>query len=78
MYSNFYDENSPFSKMYIDVSEKEEKKEEAKPANALSSLFSKFSGDNSFITLLILAFLLFDADEDERLIILALAFLMGI
>ncbi len=78
MYSNFYDENSPFSKMYVDVSENEEKKEEAKPTGGLSSLFSKFGGDNSFITLLILAFLLFDAEDDERLIILALAFLIGI
>ncbi len=76
MYSNFYDENSPFSNMYVDVSEKE--KEEAKQTGSLSSLFSKFGGDNSLITLLILAFLIFDADEDERLIILALAFLMGI
>lgn len=76
MYSNFYDENSPFSKMYVDI--EEEKKEESKPASGLNSLFSKFGGDNNLITLLILAFLLFDADEDERLIILALAFLMGI
>lgn len=48
-------------------------------ARGLSSILSRFkSGDNSLTSLLILAFLLLDADEDERLIILALAFLLGL
>ena len=45
----------------------------------LHSILSRFKqGDNSLISLLILAFLLLDADEDERLIIIALAFLLGL
>lgn len=45
----------------------------------LGSLLARFkSGDNSLISLFILAFLLLDAEEDERLIIIALAFLLGL
>lgn len=81
MYSNLYDEHSPFADMYVDVTENnapEKPISEAKPTSALSSIFSKLGGENNLITLLILAFLLFDAEEDERLIILALALFMGI
>lgn len=77
MYSNLYESGSPFADMYVDVTENSPPPEEAKQTGILSSIFSKF-GDNNLITLLILAFLLFDAEDDERLIILALAIFMGI
>ena len=48
-------------------------------AQGLGSILARFkSGDTSLISLLILAFLLLDAEDDERLIIIALAFLLGL
>ena len=79
MYSNYlYDDRE--SGQFVDVTDPSP---QAKPTisqdNSLKSLFSKFSFDNaSLIPLLILAFLLFDADEDERLIIIALALFIGL
>ncbi len=45
----------------------------------LSALLARFGhGENNFVPLLILAFLMLDAEEDERIIILALALLLGL
>lgn len=45
----------------------------------LNHLLSRFKLDDfGLVPLLILAFLIFDADDDEKLIIIALAFLIGL
>ena len=45
----------------------------------LSALLARFGrGENNLTSLLILAFLMLDAEEDERMIILALALLLGL
>ena len=85
MYSNFlYDDKEAFNHLFVDVSEDEPapppttEDKPAKPASSgLKSLFSSFDSGN-LITLLLLFYMLSDCEEDERLIILALYFLMGI
>ena len=86
MYSNFlYDDKEAFSDLFVDVSD-----EHAPPApepppepkstpvfGGIKSLFSNL-GNGSLITALLLFYMLSDCEEDERLIILALYFLMGI
>ena len=83
MYSNFlYDDKDAFEHLFVDVSEEApppiEPKKEAKPAfHGIKSLFSGFE-NSSLITALLLFYMLSDCEEDERLIILALYFLMGL
>ena len=83
MYSNFlYDDKDAFSDLFVDVSDEnvptpppEEKTKQV--SHGIKSLFSGLSSGN-LITTLLLFYMLSDCDEDERLIILALYFLMGI
>ena len=84
MYSNFlYDDKEAFSDLFVDVSEETppppiESKKETKPAfHSIKSLFSGLE-NSSLITALLLFYMLSDCEEDERLIILALYFLMGL
>lgn len=86
MYSNFlYDDKDAFSDLFVDVSEEDQipsppPEPESKPASAfggIKSLFSNF-GSNSLVPMLLLFYMLSDCEDDERLIILALYFLMGL
>ncbi|MBR5478703.1 MAG: hypothetical protein IKU84_00830 [Clostridia bacterium] len=86
MYSNFlYDDKDAFSDLFVDVSEEhttptphEEKKPDSTSVfSGIKSLFSGF-GNGGMLTTLLLFYMLSDCDEDERLIILALYFLMGL
>lgn len=83
MYSNFlYDDKDAFSDLFVDVSDENvptpPPEEKPKPtSHGIKSLFSGLSSGN-LITTLLLFYMLSDCDEDERLIILALYFLMGI
>lgn len=82
MYNNFlYDDKDAFADLFVDVSEESAPKPEKPPAAPVSggikSLFSGLKGDN-LVPLLLLFYMLSDCDEDERLIIIALYFLMGI
>ena len=84
LYSNFlYDDKDAFDHLFVDVSEEipaspTVESEPAKPAShGLKSLFSSFDSGN-LNTLLLLFYMLSDCEEDERLIIIALYFLMGI
>lgn len=85
MYSNFlYDDKDAFSDLFVDVSEENSPPPEIPPepakkpaSHGIKSLFSGL-GSGSLITALLLFYMLSDCDEDERLIILALYFLMGL
>ena len=85
MYSNFlYDDKEAFADLFVDVSDEtvppptnDEKKESKSVFSGIKSLFSGF-GNGSIITVLLLFYMLSDCEDDERLIILALYFLMGI
>lgn len=87
MYSNFlYDDKDAFSDLFVDVSEEnaptacpqDSPKPEAKHGfHGIKSLFSGL-GSGNLITALLLFYMLSDCEEDERLIILALYFLIGL